>query len=382
MAIVSLSGQYASGGYAAQSAAGQTGEVGQKAQLNAAQVQSVTEMVNRDYHAGKFDLFDPSICLNYDDADVAAGDMSPEGKTVVQNQPTGWIITTIDPNVTTADDARKSAKAGGATHAFLYQTFDFLTDAAKEYTTLGEDEVFQHRNINDLSFVRDTLSFFTDEDYYKSGYIDETQSTLMDQMTDVVHELAQQIKDGENPDLSKVKTTLTIGGTDVTVAQLMEMQQVGRELSESFKNVGAGSLNGQNTEAFAKMGIAKTLGSYYGGDKGEIGTMFSAAIDRLYERGITQVQKGQVRSQSAIGVANTSGNQNAVRTELNIADMFSKMDSSSKTSLSNSFSSALSQMRALVQQYCGSYGMLTSHVGLAGVTDNVSKFFQNWMEKL
>lgn len=83
-----------------------------------------------------------------------------------------------------------------------------------------------------------------------------------------------------------------------------------------------------------------------------------------------------------IGVANTSGNQDAVKTELNIADMFSKMDSSSKTSLSNSFSSALSQMRALVQQYCGSYGLLTSHVGLAGVTDNVSKFFQNWMDKL
>ncbi len=382
MAIVSLSGQYAGGSYAAQSAAGQTGEVGQKAQLNAAQVQSVTEMVNRDYHAGKFDLFDPSTCLNYDDADAATSDSSPEGKTVVQNQPTGWIITTIDPNVTTADDARKSAKAGGATHAFLYQNFDFLTDAAKEYATLGENEVFQHRNINDLSFVRDTLSFFTGEDYYKSGYIDETQSALMDQMTDAVRELAQQIKDGENPDLSKVKTTLTIGGTDVTVAQLMEMQQVGRELSESFKNVSAGSLNGQNTEAFAKMGIAKTFGRYYGGDKGEIGTMFSAAIDRLYERGITQVQKGQAWSQSVIGVANTSGNQDAVRTELNIADMFSKMDSSSKTSLSNSFSSALSQMRALVQQYCGSYGLLTSHVGLAGVTDNISKFFQNWMEKL
>lgn len=381
MAIVSLSGQYADG-YAAQSAAGQTGEVGQKARLNAAQVQSVTEMVNRDYHAGKFDLFDPSICLNYDDADAAAGDSSPEGKTVVQNQPTGWIVTTIDPNATTADDARKSAKAGGATHAFLYQSFDFLTDAAKEYAILGENEVFQHRNINDLSFVRDTLSFFTGEDYYKSGYIDETQSALIDQMTDVVRELAQQIKAGENPDLSKVKTTLTIGGTDVTVAQLMEMQQVGRELSESFKNVSAGSLNGQNTEAFAKMGIAKTLGSYYGGDKGKIGTMFSATIDRLYERGVMQVQKGQVWAQSVIGVANTSGNQDAVRTELNIADMFSKMDSSSKTSLSNSFSSALSQMRALVQQYCGSYGLLTSHVGLAGVTDNISKFFQNWMEKL
>ena len=140
MAIVSLSGQYA-GGYTAQSTAGQTGEVGQKARLNAAQVQSVTEMVNRDYHAGKFDLFDPGICLNYDDADAAEVDSSLEGKTVVQNQPTGWIITTIDPNVTTADDARKSAKAGGATHAFLYQSFDFLTDAAKEYATLGDHDI-------------------------------------------------------------------------------------------------------------------------------------------------------------------------------------------------------------------------------------------------
>lgn len=382
MAIVSLSGQYSGANPAVQRTAGRTGEVGQKAQLNTAQVQAVTDMVNRDYHSGKFDLFDPSICLNYDSADAEVSDPSLEGKTVVQNQPTGWIITTIDPNVTTADDARKSAKAGGATHAFLYQSFDFLTDAAKEYATLGENEVFQYRNINDLSFVRDTLSFFTGEDYYKSGYIDETQSALMDQITNVVRELAQQIKDGESPNLNKVKTTLTIGGTDVTVAQMMEMQQVGLELSESFQNVSAGSMNSQSTEAFAKMGIAKSLGSYYGSGKGDIGTLFSDAIDRLYERGITQVQKGQVWSQSIIGAANTSGRQDAVKAGLDIADMFSKMDSSSKTSLSNSFSSTLSQMRALVQQYCNSYGLLTSHVGLAGATDSISKFFQNWAEKL
>ena len=37
-----------------------------------------------------------------------------------------------------------------------------------------------------------------------------------------------------------MKTPLTIGRTDVTVAQLMEMQQVGRRLSDSFKNVSAG----------------------------------------------------------------------------------------------------------------------------------------------
>lgn len=378
MPIISLSGQSS----LIQSSIAHSGEIGQKAQLNAAQVQAVTEMVNRDYHAGKFDLFDPSICLNYDSTDAETSDFVQTDKTVIQNQPTGWIITTIDPHTTTADDARKSEKAGGATHAFLYQSFDFLTDAAQEYATLGENEVFQHRNINDISFIRDTLSFFTGEDYHKSGYIDEAQSILMGQITDVVRELAQQIKDGEGPDLSKVKTTLSIGGSDVTIAHLMEMQQLGQKLSESFKNISAGSLNGRNTEAFAKMGIAKSLGSYYSHSKGTIGAMFSSAIDRLYQRGIAQVQRGHTWSQSVIGSANTYGNQNAVKTELDIADMFSKLDISSESSLSHSFSSTLSQMRAVVQQYCNQNGILPSHVGLAGSTDNISKFFQSQISKL
>lgn len=378
MPIISLSGHSS----LMQSSTAHSDEVGQKARLDAAQVQAVTEMVNRDYHTGKFDLFDPSICLNYDSADAETSDLSQTDKTVIQNRPTGWIITTIDPYTTTADDARKSEKAGGATHAFLYQSFDFLTDAAQEYATLGENEVFQHRNINDLSFIRDTLSFFTGEDYYKSGYIDEAQSTLMGQITDVVHELAQQIKAGEGPDLSKVKTTLSIGGSDVTIAHLMEMQQLGQKLSESFKNVSAGSLNGQNTEAFAKMGIAKSLGSYYGHNKGKIGAMFSSAIDQLYQRSIAQVQRGQIWSQSVIGSANTCGNQNAVKAELDIADMFSKLDISSKSNLSRSFSATLSQMRAVVQQYCSQNGIFPSHVGLAGATNNISNFFRSQISKL
>lgn len=382
MPIVPLSGQYAGSGFTSQSAAGQSGEVGRKAQLSSAQVQAVTDMVNRDYHAGKFDLFDPSICLNHDSTETETSDISPEGKTIVQNQPTGWIITTIDPNVTTADDARKSAKAGGATHAFLYQGFDFLTDAAKEYAALEENEVFQHRNINDLSFVRDTLSFFTGEDYYKTGHIDETQSALMDQITQVVQELAQQIKDGESPDLSKVKTTLTIGSADVTVSQLMEMQKVGRELAESFKSVSAGSLNSGSAENFAKMGLAKSFGNFYGGDKGEIGQMFSAAIDRLYERGVEQMRKGQAWSQSVIGAANTSSYRDSVNTELGIADTFSKLNTSSKDSFAQSFSSALTQARSLVQQYCSQHNLPATHVGLAGTTDHISKFFQSWMDKL
>ena len=51
MPIISLSGHSS----LMQSSIAHSGEVGQKARLDAAQVQAVTEMVNRDYHAGKFD---------------------------------------------------------------------------------------------------------------------------------------------------------------------------------------------------------------------------------------------------------------------------------------------------------------------------------------
>ena len=300
------------------------------------------------------------------------------GKTVIDNRAScGLIIETIDPTVVTADDANKSAAVGGATHGFFYHKTDFLFDAAKEYAKLGENEVYRYRNINDVNFVRDTLDFFTGGNYTQYDV-----NAAQDQITDMVYELAQQLKDGGSADLSKVQTKLTIGGEDVSLSQILEMQKMGRDLSESFDGFSWGSLNGKNTQAFAEMGIAKSIGNHYGSDKGEIGRMFSDAIDRLYEKGVAQVQKGEAWARSVSVAANTSSDKAAVKLELNIAELFSKLDTADKSSLSNSFSSALTEMRAMVQQYCNQHGLLTSHVGLAGATDNVSKFFQSWLDKV
>ena len=301
---------------------------------------------------------------------------SYDGKKVVENKGMGLIVETIQPGVFTAEDANKAAASGGATHGFFYRKTDFLFSAAQEYTALGENEVFRHRNIDDVNFVRDTLDFFTDGNYTQADV-----NRMQDQMTAVVRELAQQIKDGGSPDLSKVRTTLTVGGGEVSISQLLEMQKTGRELSESFSGMTSGSLTGHNIEAFAEMGIAKSLGNYYGNDKGEIGKLFSSAVDRLYKKGIAQVEKAEAWGQTVSYAANTSGNKDAVKTELNIADLFSKLDTSSKSDFAQSFSSALSQARTLVQQYCNQYNLLTSHVGLAGATDNISKFFQAWMDR-
>jgi len=302
---------------------------------------------------------------------------SYDGKTIVENKGMGLIVETIDPTVYTAEDANKAAASGGATHGFFYRKTDFLFSAAQEYTALGENEVFRHRNINDVNFVRDTLDFFTNGNYSQADV-----NHMQDQMTAVVRELAQQIKDGGTPDLSKVKTTLTVGSTEVSISQLLEMQNAGRALSESFGGMTSGSLTAHNIEAFAEMGIAKSLGNYYGSDKGAIGQMFSKSMDRLYEKGVGQVEKSEAWAQTVSYGAGTASNKQAVKTELNIAELFSKLDTGSKSSLTQSFSSTLAQARSLVQQYCSQYNLTTTHVGLAGATDRISKFFQSWMDKL
>ena len=302
---------------------------------------------------------------------------SYDGKKVVENKGMGLIIETIQPGVFTAEDANKAAASGGATHGFFYRKTDFLFSAAQEYTALNDNEVFRHRNINDVNFVRDTLDFFTDGNYTQADV-----NRMQDQMTAVVRELAQQIKDGGSPDLSKVKTTLTVGGAEVSISQLLDMQETGRGLSESFGGMTSGSLTAHNIEAFAEMGIAKSLGNYYGSDKGEIGKLFSSAVDRLYEKGVAEVQRANTWAQTVSYGAKTSSNQQAVKTELGIADMFSKMDTGSKNGLIHSYSSTLAQARALVQQYCNQYNFPTSHVGLAGATAGIDKFFQAWINKL
>lgn len=330
-----------------------------------------SQRLTHDFQAGKM------TAVNFDTFFTQSSAAS-DGKTIVRNRPSGGLIVeTINPNVITAEDANKSAAAGGATHGFFYRSTDFLLDAAKEYATLSENEVFQYRNIADVNFVRDALDFFTDGNYSQSDV-----NAVQEQMTGVVRELAQQLKNGENPDLSKLQSKLTIGGADVTISKLMDMQKMGRELSESFNGITSGSLTANNTEAFAKAGIAKSLGNYYGSGEGEIGKLFSAAVDRLYEKGVTQVEKAEAWAQTAAYAATTPASRDAVKTERNIADLFSKLDTSSKNSLEKSFSSTLSQARALVQQYCNQYNLLTSHVGLAGATDSISKFFQAWMDKI
>lgn len=225
------------------------------------------------------------------------------------------------------------------------------------------------RGINDVNFVRDTLDFFTN-----GNYTEMDVAAMQDQMMSIVEELAQQIKDGKTPDIDQVKTTLTVGDAEVSLSKLLEMQQVGRELSQSFEGFSFGSLHEGNIQSFAEMGISKAMADQYGEGQGALGAMFSDAMDRLYKKGVAQVEEAnQWVNQYNIGGGRTPANNEAVRLELEIADLFSNMGESG-------FSEALSNMRNIVSQYCQKYGLATSYVGLAGATVGVEAFYKKRME--
>lgn len=292
------------------------------------------------------------------------------GKTIIDNRADcGLIIGTIQHGVTTPSDANKSAAAGGATHGFFFHTTDFLMDAAEKYATLGENEEFLFRGINDVNFVRDTLDFFTDGNY-TAGQVSEMQN----QITSIVQELAQQIKNGDTPDIDKVQTKLSVAGVEVSLSALLDMQKAGRELSQSFEGFSFGSLGANNIQNFAEMGISRAFANLYGENHGVFGTMFSDAMNRLYDKGISKIENAS-RWVEQYGISNGSSaaHHEAVQLEFEIADLFAGMDV-------ENFSDTLSQMRNLVEQYCKQNGLTTSYVGLAGATVGVEAFFQKGME--
>lgn len=114
-----------------------------------------------------------------------------EGKRVVDNSYEQCSITLIvgDAPRGSSDWASALQNHGAAIHTFCYEEMDFLFDAAERYATLADDEVFKYRNIDDGDFIYNTLDFFTD------GNCDPFATEAMkEQITDIVKELAQQIK--------------------------------------------------------------------------------------------------------------------------------------------------------------------------------------------
>ncbi len=277
--------------------------------------------------------------------------------------------------------ASKAQRSGAALHTFCYEETDFLTDAAKKYATLADDEVFLHRDIQDGGFICNTLDFFTGGDYSR-----EEVKAMKEQMEAIVEELAQQIKKGEAPDIRKLRNKLTIRGTEVSIAELMEYQKTGKEITDSFRNVSPGTLSAHNIAGMAQFGIAKAMGNLYGSERGELGRMFSDAIDRLYDKAISNQEK---LVQFGRKNWNHPWIDEAEDLEIDIGRMFGMLDTSSRESLTKSFGETSNRVRSQVLSYCYKYGgqqylydPYGSTVNLNGAMNQIQNIFQNWLNRI
>lgn len=302
-----------------------------------------------------------------------------EGKTIVENKGFGGIrvfqrYTEDGKLIYTANDANQSAKAGAPTHGFFYQDTDFLMKAAEEYAKLGENEVFRYRNIDDGGFLQDALSFFTD-----GKYSSVNMYTIKDQMENAVLELAQQIKNGESPDVTKVQSKLTIDGVDFTLSQLLNFQKIGGELKENFGDITVGQLD---ISRYGKMGLAKSLADYYGSDKGEAGAMFSSAMNRMYDKGIALIEETAARPTYGIYGPTTSYYRGTTKAASTIRDIFASLDTSSKESITQDFSSKLGAVRTLVQEHCKQFNVSTAYIGLVPATADLMKYFNTLLAEM
>lgn len=347
--------------------------------LSEKKLADVTASAQKLFDEGKVKDLTPMFDTQTDRVEIE----HPEGKTVIDNagKPIGLIVgSTLTPEgniILTPDYGASRAQAGAPDHAFFYHDTDFLTEAAKKYATLGENEVFRYRDIQDQIFVQDTLDFFTNGNYNTADV-----AAMQEQITDVVKELAQQIKSGESPDLSRLQTKVTIGGADVAFSQLLDFQRVGGELKEAFDELSVGQVQAQTS---GKMGLAKAMSDYYANDKGAVGDLFSNAMGRLYEKGVAQLEKTAAYMDSSGGAyigRLTERGRDAIKTSNDVRDLFAKLDTSSRESMKTDFNSKLSQMRTMVQAHCSQYGIPTTHVGLAGDTAGLTQLFTDWMNRL
>ena len=350
----------------------------QKLTVDTDKIKQVEDSLSEKLRSG--DLLKNAVNLTDRFETVNSSQMTEDGKKIVDNRDTRIIVKNYTPGMRDPISANDAAKSGWPTHGFFYEDTDFLTEAAKEYSTLGDDEVFRFRHIHDTGFVRNTLDFFTN-----GNYTEDDVHRMQDQMTDLVRELGKQIKNGETLDFSKAQTKLTVGGVDTTLSELLDMQKTGRVVSEDLEEqIGIG--NHIMTDVFGQIGIAKAMGNAYGAACGsELGTKFSEAVDRLYDKTISVIEREgkrtveQAKDGSGYYHCAPQIYQDVMDADLKIADMFSKLDTSSKEVARTDFSAKLKQADSIIDAYCRKHGLPSDSFKPASAKDRLKKYMESWL---
>lgn len=240
-------------------------------------------------------------------------------------------------NAYTYTDYKTTAQERLMSYFFTAST-DFLMEAAQEYAKIDSDQEFVYRPTNDDQFVRSCVDFFARGMAGKSDY--EAMSKSID---NVVRELAEKIKNGEDTSLENVTSKLDILGEKVSMSDLLSI----REQSKALMNA-MGTTIQFGTDRIAESaqkGMVKAAAMSYG-DKigGRLGQLYSAAmgaeIDNRYNRTIENCKDSDSIQVKA-----------AVDSGTELYELFSKLDASDKNTFKASFESVKGQMEAILAKY-------------------------------
>ncbi|MBO4915534.1 MAG: hypothetical protein J5449_10045 [Oscillospiraceae bacterium] len=345
-------------------------------QMDAEQLKKVESSLNAKFADGS--LLKNAVNLNdrFEPSSQAVSDV--DGKKIIDKREDvyGFLVRTTNQPGYTPESANEAAKNGASTHGFLYRESDFLFDAANSYAKLADDEDFRYRNIRDEGFVRDSLDFFTN-----GNYTEDDVRKMQDQMTDLVREMAKQVRSGETPDLDKLQTKLTVGGADVTISELINMQTTGRKLSRVLNDIGIG--NQIDAVGFGKVGIAKAVGHNYGASRGEIGAKFSEAIDRMYDKALSRVSRIATevveKANDGSGIYWRKTYKEVEKSDFQIADLLSKLDMSSKAAASKDLNAKMKQVDGIIEDYCRQHDVPADSFKRAGDKDALMKYMESWL---
>ncbi len=257
----------------------------------------------------------------------------------------------------TADTAREAATKGVPTHSFFYQNIDSLAQIASDPSkTL------------DTSFAEDTLDFFTGGNYSRKDV-----EKLHGQMSEALKEMSQQLADTGKVDASKLKSRMTIGGTEISLGELADFQMMGQQLSPVFDSISADNSRFEDMQSVAKMSIARLAGRRYGQGKGELGAMFSSAMDKLYDKGMDKIN--QLYTDASGNMPDTSLYESTIQTGKDISSMFSQLNTANKSAMAYDFNRKLSTMQSMLNQQYNLMGMPAASLNANMAAKNVGQFF-------
>lgn len=226
-------------------------------------------------------------------------------------------------------NCEENVKQGMVDNYFMHMDTDFLQTQADKLAAGGK---IYPPTVDVRFFEQGIRSMFTGLD----------QDALHQSVEKMIYEYAERTKNGENVDPRDLKSTLSIKGTEVTMKQLLDMQ----DAAKVFAGSGGLSWGSDLASRFANNGILKAAAVQYAKNlPGELGADFEKQFSSMWDNS-TRVSNSMWMNQT--GTPSQEYQSRTSDTALQQYELFSSIDFSGASVARASFQKALGEFTKTV----------------------------------